>query len=118
MDNYKLIPVWDIISHLNQLIGKTEEVRSKLAEGSSILRRQIYEKGPAEWLKGESPRCKREHAMSCDESKYRTTRINHLAFKTQSQGFPGGSEIKNLPVIARDIGSIPSPGRSHMSRRN
>lgn len=84
MDNYKLIPVWDIITHLNQVIGKTEEVRTHLAEGSAILRKQIYEKGPAEWLKGESPRCKREHAMSCDECDLRHVRdaIETLADNT------------------------------------
>ena len=52
------------------------------------------------------------------KNKYRTTRINHLAFKTQSKGFSGGSEVKNLPAIARDIGSVPGQGRSHMSRSN
>ena len=26
--------------------------------------------------------------------------------------FPGGSEVKNLPVNAGDTGSIPGPGRS------
>ena len=27
-------------------------------------------------------------------------------------GFPGGSEVKNLPANARDVGSIPGSGRS------
>ena len=30
------------------------------------------------------------------------------------QGFPGGAVVKNLPVSARDTGSSPGPGRSHM----
>ena len=31
-----------------------------------------------------------------------------------SWGFPGGSVVKNLPANARDMDSIPGPGRSHM----
>ena len=34
------------------------------------------------------------------------------------QNFPGGSVVKNPPANAEDIGSIPGPGRSHMSRGN
>ena len=30
-------------------------------------------------------------------------------------GFPGGSVVNNLPANAEDMGSIPNPGRSHMS---
>jgi len=33
-------------------------------------------------------------------------------------GFPGGSVVRNLPAIAGDMGSIPSPGRSHMLQIN
>ena len=33
-------------------------------------------------------------------------------------GFPGGSVVKNLPATARDTGSSPGPGRSHMPRSN
>jgi len=29
------------------------------------------------------------------------------------QDFPGGPVAKNLPANARDMGSIPGPGRSH-----
>ena len=29
-------------------------------------------------------------------------------------GFPGGSEVKNLPANAGDTGSVPGPERSHM----
>ena len=92
MDNYKLIPVWDIITHLNQLIGKTEEVRSKLAEGSSILRRQIYENGPAEWLKGQSPRCKKEGRISSDEHHLREVRD---AIETLSENTHLLQELEN-----------------------
>ena len=35
-----------------------------------------------------------------------------------SLGFPGGAVAKNLPASARDMGSIPGPGRSHMPRSN
>ena len=34
------------------------------------------------------------------------------------QGFPDGSVVKNPPANARDTGSIPSPGRSHMPQSN
>ena len=33
-------------------------------------------------------------------------------------GFPGGTEVKNPPANAGDMGSIPGPGRSHMPRSN
>ena len=33
-------------------------------------------------------------------------------------GFPGGTVVKNLPANARDTGSSPGPGRSHMPRSN
>ena len=32
--------------------------------------------------------------------------------------FPGGTVAKNPPANARDTGSIPGPGRSHMSQGN
>ena len=31
---------------------------------------------------------------------------------TMSEGFPGGSVVRNLPVSAGDMGLIPDPGRS------
>jgi len=33
-------------------------------------------------------------------------------------GFPGGSVVKNLLANARDTGSIPGPGISHMPQDN
>ena len=30
------------------------------------------------------------------------------------RGLPGGSVVKNPPANARDMGSVPDPGRSHM----
>ena len=38
--------------------------------------------------------------------------------KDQWPGFPGGSAVKNPPADAGDRGSIPHPGRSHVSRHN
>ena len=32
--------------------------------------------------------------------------------------FPGDPEVKNLPISAEDLGSIPGPGRSHLSWGN
>ena len=32
--------------------------------------------------------------------------------------FPAGTVVKNLPANARDMGSIPDPGRSHMPQSN
>ena len=32
--------------------------------------------------------------------------------------FPSGTALKNLPANAGDMGSIPGPGRSHMTRSN
>ena len=39
-------------------------------------------------------------------------------FQNVYQGFPGGSVVKNLPVNAGDMGSIPDPGRFHMLQTN
>ena len=38
--------------------------------------------------------------------------------KKESRGFPGGSEVKNLPANAEDTGLIPGPERSHIPRGN
>ena len=38
--------------------------------------------------------------------------------RTQGQGFPGGTVVKNPPANAGDMGSSPAPGRSHMPRSN
>ena len=32
------------------------------------------------------------------------------------EGFPGGTVVENLPANARDMGSSPGLGRSHMLR--
>ena len=38
--------------------------------------------------------------------------------KTEKWDFPGGAVVKNPPATARDMGSIPGLGRSHMPWRN
>ena len=45
---------------------------------------------------------------------------NHIKcmIKTTERGFPGGAVVKNLPANARDKGSTPGPGRSHMPQSN
>ena len=40
--------------------------------------------------------------------------LNNLS----SGGFPGGAVVENLPANARDTGSSPGLGRSHMPRSN
>ena len=43
------------------------------------------------------------------------------AAKTSKEGvvgFSGGPVVKNLPANARDPGSSPGPGRSHMPQSN
>ena len=42
------------------------------------------------------------------------TLLRHLVIKSSCWGFLGGSVVKNLPVNAGDMCSIPDPGRSHM----
>ena len=37
-----------------------------------------------------------------------------LNYVSMLKDFPGGPVVKNLPVNARDMGSIPAPGRFHM----
>ena len=34
------------------------------------------------------------------------------------RGFPGSSVVNNPPANAEDMGSVPNPGRSHMTRSN
>ena len=38
--------------------------------------------------------------------------------RKELQAFPGGPGVKNLPCSARDAGSIPGLGRSHMPPSN
>ena len=41
-------------------------------------------------------------------------RGDECLLKLRQRDFPGGTVDKNLPANARDIGSIPGPGRFHM----
>ena len=45
---------------------------------------------------------------------------NFLDFTLKITGgdFPGGAVVKNPPANARDTGSSPGPGRSHMPQSN
>lgn len=73
-DNYQLPPVWDVITHLTQMLSKTEPVRKRLSEASFILRRQIYENGPAGVAQRSISRCKKEGRISSDEHHLREVR--------------------------------------------
>ena len=44
--------------------------------------------------------------------------VQDLSSKTEVWGFPGGAVVENLPANARDTGSSPGLGRSHMPRSN
>ena len=44
--------------------------------------------------------------------------LTFYQIKRRNRDFPGGPVVKNLPCNARDTGSIPGPGRSHMPRGN
>ena len=41
-----------------------------------------------------------------------------MIFKYKYRDFPGGAVVKNPPANARDTGSSPGPGRSHMPWSN
>ena len=43
---------------------------------------------------------------------------NKLIYKTEIEGFPGGTVVKNPPANTGDTGSSPGPGRSHMPWSN
>lgn len=59
---------------LKELLEKVEAVRGPLCERADILKLEIMEASAAEWIKGETPRCKRELAMSRDCSSLRKVR--------------------------------------------
>ena len=42
----------------------------------------------------------------------------NVDIKQIAWGFPGGEVVGNLPTNARDTGSSPGPGRSHMPQSN
>ena len=41
--------------------------------------------------------------------------VHTAVFKMDNQGLPWWFSVKNLSANAGDLGSIPDPGRSHMS---
>ena len=41
-----------------------------------------------------------------------------IYLKVEFLGFPGGIVVKNPPANAKDTGSIPGPGASHMPGNN
>ena len=49
-----------------------------------------------------------------------STKKKKITQSTQeyNRGFLGGAVVKNLPANARDTGSSPGPGRSHMPQSN
>ena len=47
-----------------------------------------------------------------------TTGNGIISIFKSNQGFPGGTVVKNPPAIARDTGSSPGLGRSHMPWSN
>ena len=53
------------------------------------------------------------NSLSCQ-----VTEVSLTCDRTIGTGFPGVSVIKNLPVNAGDIGSIPDSGRPHMTWNN
>ena len=44
--------------------------------------------------------------------------LNCAPQKVMFKDFPGGAVVKNPPANAGDTGSIPGPGRSHMTQSN
>ena len=57
---------------------------------------------------------------SCSVTSFSDTASSmaQVCTKTEIQGFPGGSVVKNPPAKAGDMGSIPRPGGSHMPQSN
>ena len=53
------------------------------------------------------------NSLSCQ-----VTEVSLTCDKTRKTGFPGVSVINNLPINAGNIGSIPDPGRLHMTWNN
>ena len=53
---------------------------------------------------------------STDSTCYSAARV--LEIKKEGGDFPGGPVVKNPPANEGDIGSTPSPGRSHVPWRN
>ena len=55
----------------------------------------------------------------CIQTSLKTVfRRKIFSIKRLTRDFPGGAVVKNLPANARDTGSSPGPGRSHMPQSN
>ena len=55
--------------------------------------------------------CFKELLTDCDD-------VFPIWLRITSEGFPGGSVVKNPPANAGDTGFIPGPGRSHVPQSN
>ena len=57
---------------------------------------------------------------SCSVTSFSDTASSmvQVCSKTEIQGFPGGSVVKNPPANAGDTGSVPGPGGSYMPQSN
>lgn len=81
------------------------------------------------WSKWKQPKCLSRvecirsslctflHCLPNDlRSMHRFHFQTYLHLKQEPRDFSGDPVVKNLPASARSTGSIPAPGRSHMSR--
>ena len=64
----------------------------------------------------------RAEVLNCSEVQFYQFFFLHelscVASKKSCQGFPGGSEVKNLPADGGDMSSIPGLRGSHLPRRD
>ena len=58
------------------------------------------------------------HGVAVFLLKFQTDQYITFLNNDTIRGFPGGAAIENPPANARDTGSSPGPGRSHMPRSN
>ena len=84
-----------------------------------------WAQGPTAWPQGFQPRNSSLHLPSHRPplamlSLRIVTAFSHIltSKSVSSADFPGGPVVKNPPASARDTGSIPGPGRSHMPWSN
>ena len=66
-----------------------------------------------QWVVSEKQWVKKDY-LEIDPSAY----VNLLCIKDGISGFPGGAVVESLPASARDTGSSPGLGGSHMPRSN
>jgi hypothetical protein len=64
----------DYVEDLKGILALVEETRRPLCEKADILRNTIMRESQNEWIKGESPRCKRERAIVDDCRSLREVR--------------------------------------------